>query len=175
MSDMYALTAIENIGAYLARAVKDGSDMEAREHVAFANTLSGVVMTISSCTSEHSMEHAMSAYHHDLPHGAGLIMISKAYFTYFIENHACDERFIRMAQALGKTDAKEPMDFIAALVELQEQCGVADLKMSDYGIKPDEFMTLAQNARATMGGLFFCDRVLLSDEECAAIFEKAYR
>ena len=81
MSDMYALTAIENIGAYLARAVKDGSDMEAREHVAFANTLSGVVMTISSCTSEHSMEHAMSAYHHDLPHGAGLIMISKAYFT----------------------------------------------------------------------------------------------
>ena len=50
------------------------------------------------------------------------------------------------------------MDFIAALVELQEQCGVADLKMSDYGIKPDEFMTLAQNARATMGGLFFCDR-----------------
>ncbi len=175
MSDMYALTAIENIGAYLARAVKDGSDMEAREHVAFANTLSGVVMTISSCTSEHSMEHAMSAYHHDLPHGAGLIMISKAYFTYFIENHACDERFIRMAQALGKTDAKEPMDFIAALVELQEQCGVADLKMSDYGIKPDEFMTLVQNARATMGGLFFCDRVLLSDEECAAIFEKAYR
>ena len=175
MSDMYALTAIENIGAYLARAVKDGSDMEAREHVAFANTLSGVVMTISSCTSEHSMEHAMSAYHHDLPHGAGLIMISKAYFTYLIENHACDERFIRMAQALGKTDAKEPMDFIAALVELQEQCGVADLKMSDYGIKPDEFMTLAQNARATMGGLFFCDRVLLSDEECAAIFEKAYR
>ena len=175
MSDMYALTAIENIGAYLARAVKDGSDMEAREHVAFANTLSGVVMTISSCTSEHSMEHAMSAYHHDLPHGAGLIMISKAYFTYFIENHACDERFIRMAQALGKTDAKEPMDFIAALVELQEQCGVADLKMSDYGIKPDEFMTLAQNARATMGGLFFCDRVLLSDEEGAAIFEKAYR
>ena len=175
MSDMYALTAIENIGAYLAGAVKDGSDMEAREHVAFANTLSGVVMTISSCTSEHSMEHAMSAYHHDLPHGAGLIMISKAYFTHFIENHACDERFIRMAQALGKTDAKEPMDFIAALVELQEQCGVADLKMSDYGIKPDEFMTLAQNARATMGGLFFCDRVLLSDEECAAIFEKAYR
>ena len=40
---MYALTAIENIGAYLARAVKDGSDIEAREHVAFANTLSGVV------------------------------------------------------------------------------------------------------------------------------------
>lgn len=174
MSDMYALTAIQNIGAYLPRAVKDGSDLEAREHVAFANTLSGVVMTISACTSEHSMEHAMSAYHHDLPHGAGLIMISRAYFTHFIEKHACDDRFIRMAQALGKKDAKDPMDFIAALYELQEQCGVADLKMSDYGIQPEEFMTLAQNARSTMGGLFGADRVPLSDEDCAKIYENSY-
>lgn len=175
MSDMYALTAIENIGAYLARAVKDGSDLEAREHVAFANTLSGVVMTLSGCTSEHSMEHAMSAYHHQLPHGAGLIMISKAYFTHFIEQHACDQRFVRMALALGKRDAKEPMDFTEALAELQEQCGVGNLKMSDYGIRPEEFMTLAQNARTTMGGLFACDRVPLSDQECAGIFEKSYR
>lgn len=175
MSDMYALTAIENIGSYLARAVQNGNDKEAREHVAFANTLSGVVMTISACTSEHSMEHAMSAYHQNLPHGAGLIMISKAYFTHFIEKHACDERFVRMAQALGKKDASKPMDFITALAKLQEDCGVADLKMSDYGIQPNEFMTLAQNARATMGGLFLCDRVPLSDEECAAIYEKSYR
>lgn len=58
---------------------------------------------------------------------------------------------------------------------VQQQCGVADLKMSDYGIRPDECMTLARNARATMGGLFACDRVPLSDEECAAIFEKSYR
>ena len=175
MSDMYALTAIENIGKYLVRAVKDGNDIEAREHVAFANTLSGVVMTISACTSEHSMEHAMSAYHHELPHGAGLIMISKAYFTHFIEKHACDDRFVRMAQALGMENAKEPMDFITALVKLQEECGVSNLKMSDYGIQSNEFMTMAQNARATMGGLFLCDRVPLSDEECAAIFEKSYR
>ena len=175
MGDMLALHAIENIGRYLARAVKDGTDMEAREHIAFANTLSGMVMTVSGCTSEHSMEHAMSAFHHKLPHGAGLIMISKEYYTCFIERRACDERFITMAKALGMSGAKEPMDFVKALVKLQEECGVADLKMSSYGIQPDEFMTLAQNARATMGGLFQCDRVPLSDEDCAAIFEKSYR
>lgn len=175
MGDMYALTAIENVGKYLPRAVRDGADLEAREHVAFANTLSGAVMTISACTSEHSMEHAMSAYHHDLPHGAGLIMISKAYFTHFIKKGVCPERFVRMAQALGMKDAKEPMDFITALAELQSACGVDGLKMSAYGIQEDEFMTLAQNARATMGGLFACDRTPLSDAECAAIFEKSYR
>lgn len=61
------------------------------------------------------------------------------------------------------------------LSKLQEQCGVSELKMSDYGIRPEEFLTLAQNARATMGGLFACDRVPLSDEECAEIFRKSWQ
>lgn len=175
MGDMYALTAIENIAKYLARAVKDGNDLEAREHVAFANTLSGIVMTISACTSEHSMEHAMSAYHQDLPHGAGLIMISKAYFTHFINEHVCDDRFIKMAQAMGMADAKDPMDFITMLTKLQEACGVTELKMSDYGITADEFEKMARNARETMGGLFMCDRKELTQEACVAIYEASFK
>ncbi|TEB06097.1 hypothetical protein Psch_03139 [Pelotomaculum schinkii] len=67
------------------------------------------------------------------------------------------------------------MDFIRALTKLQEDCGVADLKMSEYGIQPDEFMTLAKNARATMGGLFAADPAELSNKDCAAIYEKSYR
>lgn len=175
MSDMYALTSIENVGEYLSRAVKDGNDMEAREGMAFANTLSGVVMTVSVTTAEHSMEHAMSAYHPNLPHGAGLIIISKAFYEFFIEKHACDDRFIRMAQALGMKDARKPEDFITMLVKLQEDCGVADLKMSDYGILPSELDTLARNARETMGGLFAANPCEMSHEECVKIFEKAYR
>ena len=70
MGDMIQRAAIENIGHYLARAVKDGNDIEAREHVAYANTMSGYSMVVTSCISEHSMEHAMSAYHPELPHGA---------------------------------------------------------------------------------------------------------
>ena len=175
MGDMVELTAIRNIGKYLPRAVADGNDIEAREHLAFANTMSGYSMVVASCTSEHAMEHAMSAYHQDLPHGAGLIMISKEYYTHFINKHVCDERFIEMAKALGKDDANKPMDFITALVDLQKACGVADLKMSDYGIKKEDAMKLAKNARATMGGLFVADPVPMTNEECAAIFEKSYR
>ncbi|WP_243684742.1 hypothetical protein [Methanosarcina barkeri] len=29
------------------------------------------------------------------------------------------------------------MDFITMLVKLQEDCGVADLRMPDYGIEPE--------------------------------------
>ena len=175
MSDMYAITAIENISRNLAKAVKDGNDIDAREKVAFGNTLSGTVMCVGRCTSEHSLEHAMSAYHQELPHGAGLIMISKAYFTHLIDRHVCDDRFVRMAKAMGMEDAKDPMDFITMLVKLQEECGVADLKMSDYGIKPEEFETMAKNAKDTMGGLFLCDRTELSIDDCVAIYEASYK
>ncbi|MDP4107407.1 MAG: iron-containing alcohol dehydrogenase [Bacillota bacterium] len=175
MSDMYALTAIENVAKYLPKSVANGLDLEAREHVAFANTLSGVVMTLSCCTSEHSMEHAMSAFHQELPHGAGLIMISKAYYEYFINKHVCDERFIGMARAMGMKDAKVPIDFITALTKLQEACGVADLKMSNYGITCEELDTMAVNAHDTMGGLFSVDPFPMTHEDCVSIYEKSYR
>lgn len=175
MSDMYALTAIKNIGQYLARAVENGNDMEAREHIAFANTLSGVVMTLSSCMSQHSLEHALSAYHPELPHGAGLIMLSREYFTHFVNKHVRDERFVDMARALGRKDAQEPADFIKALVCLQKACGVDDLKMSDYGIQPSEFDEMAQNARESMGRLFKSDPSPLSHEDCVAIYQKSYK
>lgn len=117
----------------------------------------------------------MSAYHQDLPHGAGLIMISKAFYEYFVGRHACDTRFIRMARTMGMRHADKPADFITALVRLQEDCGVADLKMSDYGIARDELDTLATNARETMGGLFLANPCEMDHAACVSIFEKAYR
>ena len=52
---------------------------------------------------------------------------------------------------------------------------VGELKMSDYGITPDEFMKMAKNARATMGGLFNNDPAETDDEDIAGIYERSYR
>lgn len=175
MSDMYALEAIRNIAEYLPRAIKDGNDIEARTRVAFGNTLSGGVMCLTLITSEHALEHALSAYHPNLPHGAGLIMVSRAYYKYFIEHHACDDRFIRMAQAMGMTEASKPEDFLTALTRLQEACGVADLKMSDYGIVPEEFETLMRNTREVMGVMFTSDRVQMSDADIVNVYKESYK
>ena len=174
-SDMNAREAICNIAEYLPRAVKDGADLEARTRVAFANTLSGAVMTLTLLTSEHGLEHALSAYHSNLPHGAGLIMISKAYFSYFVRNHGCDDRFVELARLLGMQDAEKPEDFITALVRLQEACGVADLKMSDYGITPDEFEKFMRNTREVMGIMFAGGRVQMTDEDIVRIFTESYK
>lgn len=175
LSETIALSAIENIAKYLPRAVKDGNDLEAREHVAYGSTIAGISMQLTSTTAQHSMEHAMSAYHHNLPHGAGLIMISVEFARYFIDKHACDEQFIKMAKAMGRKDATKASEFIEALLELQSACGVGNLKMSDFGIKDDEFLTLAKNAKETMGGLFLANPCELSVEDCAGIFAKAYK
>ena len=117
----------------------------------------------------------MSAYHHNLPHGAGLIMISVEFARFFIEKHACDEQFIKMARVMGIPDADKAEDFITALVNLQKSCGVDDLKMSDYGFEKEEADTLARNARETMGGLFLNNPCEMAHEECKSIFEKSFK
>lgn len=174
-SDMVQEAAIRNVGKYQPIACADGANKEARTHVAFANTMSGYSMDTSACTAEHSIEHAMSAYHEKLPHGAGLIMISKAYFTAVINKHVCDDRFVNMAQFLGKADAQKPEDFITALTDLQKACGVADLRMSDYDIQPEEFDAMATNAIEVMGGLVACDRQPLTHDEIVEILQQSYK
>lgn len=174
-AQMVEIAAIGNIAQYLPIAVKDGDNLDAREKVAFANTMSGYSMELGSCTSEHSLEHALSGNHPDLPHGAGLIMISLAYFKHFIDKHVCDEKFMEMAIALGAKQIKGPYDFLQALECLMRECGVADLKMSDYGISPSEFPRLVKEARETMGGLFEFDPEPLTDEEVEAIYLASYR
>lgn len=178
ISDLYALKSIELINKNLPIAVEDGSNLEARTNIALANTLSGFVESTSSCTSEHSMEHALSAFHPELPHGAGLMMLSKAYFSFFADK--VPDRFIELARAMGKdtdnADEKDkPMLFVEALTDLIHECGASDLKMSDFGIKEDEIGVLAKNARETMGGLFTLDRYTLSLNETIEIIRKSYK
>ncbi len=175
LSDMCALEAVRHIAKGLARAVKNGMDLEAREHVAFANTLSGYVMTMTRLTSQHSMEHALSAFHPSLPHGAGLIMLSMSYFGHMIRTGARSERFVELSRALGVADAVHPEDFLRALHDLQIECGVADLKMSDWHITRDELPALAFNARKAGPALFEQDPVALTFEDTLRIYTAAYR
>lgn len=178
LSDAYALKSIELLAKYLPAAVKDGSDLEARTQVALASTLSGMVESTSCCTSEHGMEHALSAFYPKLPHGAGLIMLSEAYYSFFADKSP--ERFTAMAKAMGVVtghlpEAERPMAFVKALVELQKACGVDGLKMSDYGITKEDMAKCAANARHTMGGLFELDPYALSLDETTQIMMNAYK
>ena len=173
ISDLYALEAIRLLAKYLPVAVNDGKDLKARAKVAWASTLAGLVESTSSCTSEHSLEHAMSAYYPALPHGAGLISISLAYFETF--RNDCMKRYMKMAEVMTQKKSNRPSDFIDALAKMQKECHVEDLHLSEWGIKAEDLPQMVQNARETMGGLFTLDPRPLTDEEALAIYQKSFK
>ena len=173
ISDMYALEAIRLLYKYLPVAVADGRNLKARAKIAWASTLSGLVESTSSCTSEHSLEHAMSAYYPQLPHGAGLIALSEAYFGAFKNDSM--KRYMKMAETMTQQKSNRPSDFIEALTRMQKECGVYDLKLSDWGMKAEDLPKMAQNARDTMGGLFMFDPRPLLEEEVMDIFQKSFK
>lgn len=173
LTDMLAIKAIENVSANLARAVKNGSDIEARSQMAFANTLGGFVMSMGSTCSQHSLEMALSGAHPSLAHGAGLIMISRSWFTFHARTGNSDARMVEMAKAMGKHDATCPLDFVEALLQLQKECGVDNLKMSDYGIQKSSLAEYAVMARKN-SPLFQFDPTPLTDADAQAILEDAF-
>lgn len=175
MGDMICREGIRNAAAALPTCVNEGSDIDARTKLAFANTLGGYAMVCSGCCGCHGTEHAMSAHHHDLPHGAGLIMIARAYHQHMIDAHACDERYIEMARLMGNASASEPADFIAELERLMAACHVEDLKMSDWGITEDELDAMATNGLSTNAALYAHDPAPLSHDDVLAILRASFR
>lgn len=173
ISDLYALEAIRLLYKYLPVAVADGKNLKARAKVALASTLAGLVESTSNCISEHSMEHAMSAYYPQLPHGAGLIAISVPYFETF--RNDCMKRYMKMAEVMTQQKSNRPSDFIDALERMKKECHVDNIMLSDYGIKTDDLPKMVRNARDTMGGLFTLDPRPLLDEEVLSIYQQAYK
>lgn len=172
MGEMFALKAIELIAKYLPIAYKDGSNKEARENMALANTLAGYYML---CTSAHTIEHVMGSYHEDLVHGAGLIMTAHAYYNFFAERQAAEDAMIKMAKAMGVKNPTSGMNFIKALDALIASIDCDNLKMSEAGITKDELKLYPKRIHEVLGGDITADPLPLSDDDYLEIYEKSYR
>jgi alcohol dehydrogenase len=65
--------------------------------------------------------------------------------------------------------------FITALEKLIAAVGLADEKLSSYGVKKSDIPELARNARSAMGGLFDETPVKQEQADVERILERAYR
>ncbi|MBN2313901.1 MAG: iron-containing alcohol dehydrogenase [Sedimentisphaerales bacterium] len=176
-SDHLALEAVSLITKYLPIAVKDGTNMEARTKLAWANTEAGMCESLSCCISHHSMEHAISAYYPDVAHGSGLTMLSVSYFSYLAERNPA--RFPDLARAMGEKaeglpEKKQAMAFITGLKKLIKKIGLKEEKLADYNIKKEDLRTFAENSFYAMGSLFDITPVKLTLDDVVTIYEKAY-
>lgn len=177
-SDLLALEAVGLIAKWLPVAVADGTNLEARTALAWANTAAGLCESLSSCISHHSLEHAVSAFYPQVPHGAGLTMLSVAYFSDVAERNPA--RFADLAAAMGEDvgaldEARRPFAFITALEKLIAGAGLAEEKLSGYGVREADVPALAANALSAMGGIFACTPVKQGQADVERIFHRAYR
>ena len=145
-NDAVALHAIELVGRWLRRAVEDGTDLEARTHMAHAATLGGMAYGTESAGAAHAMSQSAGGVH-DCPHGALTARVLGPVCAYNVP--AAPERYARIAQALGIETSG--MDFVEAaragveeVYRLTDDVGIPT--MEELGFSEDEIPMLARIA-----------------------------
>ena len=173
VSDIFALKSISLLGKSLVQAYKNGKDIEARENVAMAATLAGVVESVSDCTGNHAISQAMGAYHDNLPHGAALLSTAKEYYGWF--EKVVPDRYADMAKALTGDPQAKAEDLMKKLLEMMAECNVDNVALSEYGMTYDELPVIRDNAVNWQTFLFDNEPVPLTGDEVLEIMQRSYK
>ncbi|MHA6529100.1 iron-containing alcohol dehydrogenase [Paenibacillus sp. BAC0078] len=147
VTDATALAAVELIFGNLARTVKNGHDIEAREQMVYAIFLGGLAFNNAGLGYVHAMAHQLGGVY-DLPHGVCNAML----LPYVEEENAkhVPEKFRSIAKAIGlqiegKSD-KECADFVIESIKaLSKEVGIPS-KLSELGVNEVDLDLLAENS-----------------------------
>lgn len=142
-----AAAAVELIFEYLPRAVRDGSDLEAREHMTYACFLGGMAFNNAGLGYVHAMAHQLGGVY-DLPHGVCNAML----LPYVEEMNAkhVPGKFRHIAKAIGmnvkdRSDEECSMFVIDAIRQLSREVGIPE-RLSELGVTDPDLELLADNA-----------------------------
>jgi alcohol dehydrogenase len=118
-----ALGAIELIFKYLGRAVGNGSDLEAREKMAYAQTMAGIAFSNAGLGLVHSMAHPLSAFYH-FAHGFANAVCLPTVLDY--NKIVCRDKMANIARIAGMTDlGAHPEDAgVEAIQRLNDLVGI---------------------------------------------------
>ena len=100
-TDALAIGAIKLIFKYLRRAVGTGNDLEAREKMAYAQTMAGMAFTNAGLGIVHSLAHPLSAFY-GISHGDANALALPACLEF--NKIVCREKMADIARAAGLTD-----------------------------------------------------------------------
>jgi alcohol dehydrogenase len=147
ITDMFNLEAIKVISSHLKNAVDKGSDIKAREGMAYGQFITGMGFSNCGLGIVHSMAHQLGGFY-DLPHG----VCNAILLPYVMEFNASESgsKYKTIAQAMGLN--VENMDLESAKVAcidgvkaLSASVGIpSDFK--DLGVKKEDIDTLADLA-----------------------------
>ncbi|WP_423182865.1 iron-containing alcohol dehydrogenase [Arthrobacter sp. NyZ413] len=119
LSSALALEAIGLIGRSLRQAVRNGNDLEARSHMAYASLLAGMAFGTAGTHLSHAIQYPVGALTHT-PHGLGTGMLLPYVMQAIVGNDA--GRLAEIAGALGvgsgsvEDAAQAAVDEVAAIM-----------------------------------------------------------
>jgi alcohol dehydrogenase len=104
ISDLVAEKAIRLIGKHLAKAVKNGRDLKAREGMLLGSLLAGMALANAGVGAVHAMAYPLGALF-NIPHGlANAVLLP---YVLDFNRQACPERFARMASWLSASEIED--------------------------------------------------------------------
>jgi alcohol dehydrogenase class IV len=149
LGDVNAEKAIRLCGQYLQRAVKNGSDLEAREGMALAATLAGLAFSNVGVALVHALEYPVGGIV-PVSHGAGNGLLLP-----FVMGFNLPKRRKEFAQILswlgenvsGLNEEAAAERAIAAVARLKTAIGIPE-RLRDIGVKKEQLRMLAEKAHA---------------------------
>ena len=166
-----ALYAIKQIFEFLPRAVKDGSDLEAREQMCYACFLNGIAFSNAGLGNVHAMAHQLGGLY-DLAHG-----VCNAMLLPIVEEENAKviaAKFRSIADVIGmdvkkKTDKECAAFVISKIKALSIEVGIPN-SLKELGIDNPDFNKLAEFAMndACAGA----NPVFFSKEKLIELFRK---
>ncbi len=138
MADGIALEGVRLIAKYLAKAVENGADLEARGNMLMASMM-GAVAFQKGLGITHSCAHALSTVH-DLHHGLANGVMLPYCLEFNLPNNR--EKFIALSRAVGADGERGFLDWLKAL---RRRIGIPD-KLSELGVRStDGLLEVAWN------------------------------
>jgi len=172
ITDACALKAMTMIAENLTVAVEDGSNMQAREAMAYAQFLAGMAFNNASLGYVHAMAHQLGGFY-NLPHGVCNAVLLPHVQEF--NSHVAAARLRDCAAAMGVNvaemgETEGATACIEAIRNLAQQVNIP-AGLRDLGVKEEDIPLLATNALKDACGL--TNPIQASHEEIMAIYRAA--
>ncbi len=155
VTDVCALGAIELVAKWLRPTVADGTNLEARSQMVYAEYLAGMAFNNAVLGIVHSMAHQAGSLR-DLPHGVCNAIILPVVCEYNLL--AAPEKFAKIAESMGENiDGLSILDAadkaIGAIRRLAKDIGIP-AGLGELGILEEDVPQMADNALKDVCTLF---------------------
>lgn len=174
-SDTLALDSMRRIVVNLQAAYENGNDIYARTNLAWASTEAGITETLTGVIANHAIEHGLSGFNPQLPHGLGLCITGPYLLEYMFDD--CYERLAILCKEvfnLQEYDVRKSAKlFIEKLYEFQNRFNL-NPKLSTLGFKEDELEQISKVAYKAMKGVVVKSPKKLNEHDLYQIIKRAF-